>query len=428
MATASATSASSVAGIAAPTASTTTPVFSSGLASPGQYSRPYSLFQHLPPTFPWSAPIPVQQVPLEPPPFSVPSFAGPTFVGSPGISSVRTPAGGHTNSPLAELAQTISHVATNVTNIVTTKLLAVEHYTTWRAQFESFLVSQGLLDMVDGSIQVPTPYSIDVINRQFPNPEFSTWLRIDQTIRSWLFATLSRDVLIDVRDLKHSCEIWERLESRFMSVSLARSMELKRLFSQIKKKTDQSMDDYLREIKILVDDLAIINFPVPPREVLKTTIMGLGYEYESMFTTVSLFLDNFPFEKLHIHLLEQEQRVLYLRSGNSSIHQAFSAATSFPGSLPIRSRATRCRAIIRRVVSNSARPVSRTEAVDAAGGAVVGEEAEERRCRPYFGTRSRIKPVTPRHGVDPPLQLGMLHIQGVCKLWVLLFVILPCHI
>ncbi|CAH9089541.1 unnamed protein product [Cuscuta europaea] len=189
--------------------------------------------------------------------------------------------------------------------------------------------------MVDGSIQVPPAYSIDALNRQTPNPEFSTWLRIDQTIRSWLFATLSRDVLIDVRDLKHSYEIWERLESRFMSANLARSMELKRLFNQIKKKHDQSMDNYLREIKTLADDLATINCPVPQREILKTTIMGLGPEYESLFTAMSLFGQNFPFETLCNHLLELEQRVLYLRSQESqSLHQAFGAAISSPRQSP----------------------------------------------------------------------------------------------
>ncbi|CAH9090912.1 unnamed protein product [Cuscuta europaea] len=186
--------------------------------------------------------------------------------------------------------------------------------------------------MVDGSIQVPPAFSIDALNRQTPNPELSTWLRIDQTIHSWLFATLSWDVLIDVRDLKYSYEIWERLRSRFMSASLARSMVLKRLFDLIKKKFDQSMDNYLREIKTLADDLATINFLVPPREILKTTIMGLGPEYESLFTVVSLFGQNFPFETLRNHLLELEQRVLYLRSQeSSSFHQAFGTTVSSPG-------------------------------------------------------------------------------------------------
>ncbi|CAH9067122.1 unnamed protein product [Cuscuta europaea] len=92
------------------------------------------------------------------------------------------------------------------------------------------------------------------------------------------------------------------------------------------------MDHYLREIKIIADDLATINCSMPPREILKTTIMGLGPEYESLFTVVSLFGQNFPFETLRNHLLELEQRVIYLRSQeSSSIHQAFDAAIASPG-------------------------------------------------------------------------------------------------
>ncbi|CAH9089472.1 unnamed protein product [Cuscuta epithymum] len=313
-------------------------IASSSFASPSRSTAPFSLFQTLPPVFSWSPPSPVQSVSLEPPPqftalpqVSIPAsvqFSGPTFVGSPGISSSGTaarPASTSSSfSPMADLAQTVSHVATNVTNIVTTKLQAVEDYTTWRTQFESFLVSQNLLGMVDGSVQVPSVYSIDLSNRPIPNPEYSSWLRIDQTIRSWLFATLSRDVLIDVRDLKHSFGIWERLESRFMSASLARSMELKHMLNTIRKKPEQSMDSYLREIKILVDDLACINCPVSQLDMLKAIIIGLGKDYASMINTITLFPQHFPFETLPNHLIEIEQRDKYFNQQEASItHQVF---------------------------------------------------------------------------------------------------------
>ncbi|CAH9113690.1 unnamed protein product [Cuscuta europaea] len=104
--------------------------FSSAFTSPGRTSMPYSLFQNLPPVFPLSPPSPVPCIPLDPPPYTAASFADPTFVGSPGISSnlqpLRTTPVSATGSSLADLALTISHVATNVTNIVTTKLLAID--------------------------------------------------------------------------------------------------------------------------------------------------------------------------------------------------------------------------------------------------------------------------------------------------------------
>ena len=87
---------------------------------------------------------------------------------------------------------------------------------------------------------------------------FYKYLRIDQQVKSWIFATLSRDVFVDVHDLQTSMDIWNRLQSRFMHAIMARSMELKRRLSHIKKTESQSMDGYLREIKVITDSLVAI--------------------------------------------------------------------------------------------------------------------------------------------------------------------------
>lgn len=81
-------------------------------------------------------------------------------------------------------------------------LNAVEDYLPWRTQFESFLVSNGLLGMIDRSIPMPPTFTYDSQGREILNPSYYAWLKIDQTVRSWLFATLSR--LVEVHDLKLS--------------------------------------------------------------------------------------------------------------------------------------------------------------------------------------------------------------------------------
>ncbi|CAH9096903.1 unnamed protein product [Cuscuta epithymum] len=297
--------------------------------SPIVTDGPYSLFHTIPSVLPWqppvipaagslfSTPVPSTAQPLHPTPGSF----GSTFFGAPGISRPHDPS--LFQSPMAVVSQSISP-ANNVTQIVTIKLKAVEDYITWRTQFEAFLVSQGVFGFLDGSTKVPPMYTIDFNNHQIINTEYHHWLRVDQTIRSWIFATLTRDVLIDVHELKHSFEIWERLQNRFRSASLARAMTLRRLLSNVKKKENQSMENYLREIHALVSELATINSPVSDKEVLQTTLMGLGPEYESTMGTISLFPDNFPPDILHRSLLEAEQRVLYLRQQNTPpAYQAF---------------------------------------------------------------------------------------------------------
>ncbi|KAL9251904.1 RuBisCO large subunit-binding protein subunit beta, chloroplastic-like protein [Drosera capensis] len=106
--------------------------------------------------------------------------------------------------------------------------------------------------------------------------------RIDQMIRSWIFATISRDILVEVLNLKLVREIWDRLHHRFMSVCMARSLELKRKLTSLRKISSDSMEKYLRDIKILADSLAAINSSVSNADLIEHTLMGFGTEYESL--------------------------------------------------------------------------------------------------------------------------------------------------
>ncbi|KAL9260668.1 hypothetical protein AKJ16_DCAP27480 [Drosera capensis] len=41
------------------------------------------------------------------------------------------------------------------------------------------------------------------------NPDYFQWQWIDQMVRSWIFATLPRDILVEVLTLKLAREIWD---------------------------------------------------------------------------------------------------------------------------------------------------------------------------------------------------------------------------
>jgi len=91
-------------------------------------------------------------------------------------------------------------LAPNITNLVTVRLGSPEEYLTWHTQFTSLLVSHGLLCFVDGSFPPPASMLTSASGESLPNSDFQNWLRINQSIRSWIFATLSSEILIDVRD------------------------------------------------------------------------------------------------------------------------------------------------------------------------------------------------------------------------------------
>ncbi|CAH9097393.1 unnamed protein product [Cuscuta europaea] len=96
--------------------------------SPYAAPTPYSLFPSLPPQFPWqlSRPLLPPASPRPTPPPDSPFF-GPSFAGFPGVVRPQ-----HDNplfgSPMAAMAQTVSHGIANVGQISTIKLKAVEDY------------------------------------------------------------------------------------------------------------------------------------------------------------------------------------------------------------------------------------------------------------------------------------------------------------
>ncbi|KAL9274489.1 hypothetical protein AKJ16_DCAP24837 [Drosera capensis] len=59
-------------------------------------------------------------------------------------------------------------------------------------------------------------------------------------------------------------------------------MELKRKLTSLRKASSDFMKKYLRDIKIFVDSLAVINSPVSNANLIEHTLMGLGTEYESL--------------------------------------------------------------------------------------------------------------------------------------------------
>ncbi|CAH9108547.1 unnamed protein product [Cuscuta europaea] len=120
-----------------------------------------------------------------------------------------------------------------------------------------------------------------------------------------------------------------------MSASLARSMELKRQLTHSRKAPNQSMEHYLRDIKIIADNLAAINAPISPRELFQTILLGLGRDYESLITSIGLFPESFTFEKLRTCLVEKEQTIQYMRALEDPPQaQAFASQAQAAGQPP----------------------------------------------------------------------------------------------
>lgn len=170
------------------------------------------------------------------------------------------------------------------------------NYLLWKTQFESLLSSQKLIGFVNGGVTLPEPTRTVVINNvetQAPNPQYESWFCIDQLIRSWLFGTLSEEVLGYVYTLTTSHEIWLCLAENFNKSSLAREFTLRRNLQLLTNK-GRTLTAYVQEFKTLCDSLSSIGKPVDESMKIFGFLNGLGREFDPILTEIQSSLTKFP--------------------------------------------------------------------------------------------------------------------------------------
>ena len=158
-------------------------------------------------------------------------------------------------------------------------------------------------------------------------------MRYDQSIRSWIFATLSPKVLVHVHDFPTSFHLWECVNNRFLHSSMARALELKRMLTTVRESDYQSMDDYLRHIKNIADNIAVVNSPVPQSDLVHFALLGLGRDYETLVTTLTYVPMNLTFDDLQPRLLLHEQCLQTLKEMEDQriTHRALAISYSSSG-------------------------------------------------------------------------------------------------
>ncbi|CAA7036250.1 unnamed protein product [Microthlaspi erraticum] len=175
----------------------------------------------------------------------------------------------------------------HVVSSVTLKLTD-SNYLLWKTQFESLLSSQKLSGFINGTIAAP-PASHTVVVGGVPtiepNPLYEAWFCTDQLVRSWLFGTLSEEVLGVVHSLSTSREVWLGLAENFNQSSLAREFALRRNLQFLTKK-GKTLTEYCRELKTICDALASIGKPVDESMKLFGFLNGLGREYDPVSTGI----------------------------------------------------------------------------------------------------------------------------------------------
>ncbi|KAF6171589.1 hypothetical protein GIB67_018113 [Kingdonia uniflora] len=114
----------------------------------------------------------------------------------------------------------------SITHLLNVKLER-SNYLVWRSQFLPILRVHDLEGFIDGSLSCPpemfSPSSQgkegDVLKA---NPEYTTWMKRDQLLLSWIISSLSENVLAHAVSLSTSHVVWTTLAKTFAPSSSIR--------------------------------------------------------------------------------------------------------------------------------------------------------------------------------------------------------------
>jgi hypothetical protein len=116
-----------------------------------------------------------------------------------------------------------------------------------------------------------------------PRPYDPAWSRMDCVVLSWIFNTISADLLdvIHEHDAPTAREAWLGLEQQFLNNRESRAMLLDSEFRTLCQGA-LSVDDYCRKMKSMADALADLGEPVQDRTLVLNVLRGLNERFQFM--------------------------------------------------------------------------------------------------------------------------------------------------
>ncbi|PKU73112.1 Retrovirus-related Pol polyprotein from transposon TNT 1-94 [Dendrobium catenatum] len=188
-------------------------------------------------------------------------------------SSVATPPASSISASMAEfiIPTPLKFLMSNLKSIVNLQLNN-ENYAIWSLQIYKLFAANGFEGYLTGSLIRPNK----------PDDHADSRLRrlIDQNLVFALLCTISPSVLPYILHLSSPCETWLTLSNRLQPTNRSRVIQLKNELHNIQKK-DNTMNQYLAQIKTLVDNIAAAGSHIDSEDILMYILNGLPSAYNA---------------------------------------------------------------------------------------------------------------------------------------------------
>ncbi|XP_020695100.2 uncharacterized protein LOC110108686 [Dendrobium catenatum] len=169
----------------------------------------------------------------------------------------------------------LKFLISNIKNLIPHHL-SPENYPIWRLQVSQTFSANGYSDHLTGICPPPA---------DSPSADLASWHLIDKHLITALCSTISPPLLPYVITVTTSQEVWTTLERQLQSTSRSRVIQLKNELHHIQM-NNLTMQQYLSQIKNIVDNIAAAGTKIDPEDVVLYTLNGLPPSYNSFKTAI----------------------------------------------------------------------------------------------------------------------------------------------
>ncbi|KAM0851931.1 hypothetical protein ACQ4PT_052104 [Festuca glaucescens] len=167
-------------------------------------------------------------------------------------------------------------------------------FTMWRRMFSLTLGQFGVLDHIDGDTN--------------PHHDDLEWVQDDFTIVSWLYTTVSEEILLLILTPDDTAiAVWRRMENLFLDNAVTRAVYLDDEFHS-QRQGNMTVSAYCSRLKSLVDRLRDFGRRVTDADLVHRVLTGLHSEFRHAVTTLSREVPLPSFQDVRSFLVLEQSR------------------------------------------------------------------------------------------------------------------------
>ncbi|KAL4580579.1 hypothetical protein LXL04_016778 [Taraxacum kok-saghyz] len=154
-----------------------------------------------------------------------------------------------------------------------------------------------------------------------PHADYPNCFRQDKLLFSALVGSLSPQIVPLVTNASSSHEAWQTLAGTHASLSRGHIKQLQYRLRQLTKTPNQSITDYMQNIKTVVDELAILGKKLDQEDITDAVMHGLDQStYKPILDAIHARDSPIPFNELHEKLINHEL-ALAQQAPSTNTHQ-----------------------------------------------------------------------------------------------------------